>query len=625
MPASVFGPDVQTVFDQARSPGHRRVSLAGVAVDVPTPFPSPEDWRDQWIYFLLVDRFDNPSADPRALPFDAPFGQFQGGTFNGVRARLDYLTGLGVGALWLSPVLKNCQYDAFTYHGYGIQDFLQVEPRFASNPGAAAADPTLAEGELRALVDEAHARGIYVIFDIVLHHTGDVFEYVLDDGTRAAEADWRDAPYTINWRGADGRGQPAWTEAPSNPPGAAAVWPSELRRNELFWRRGRGGESGGDFDSLKGMMTGFSETNDREGFHYPVRNALIRAYQYAIAKFDVDGFRIDTLKYIEPEFAQVFGNAMREYALSIGKKNFFTFGEVYDDEEKIAEFIGRQAGADGDLVGVDAALDFPLFFKLPAMAKGLSAPSDVVAMFEHRKQVERAVISSHGEASRFFVTFLDNHDQHARFFWSPPDAPARFADQLTLGVGLLFTLQGIPCLYYGTEQGLHGTGDQDLAVREALWGKPSAFDPAHPFYAATASLAAVRANQPALRYGRQYFRPISGDGLHFGLSTFPAGVLAFSRILNDREVIVVANTNTAAPWAGEVIIDLALNPARSTYTVAFTNLPPGSTGTGPGPVVEKPANQVEIHEVDGTTTRGPARSLRVTLAPMELQILTKTG
>jgi glycosidase len=103
------------------------------------------------------------------------------------------------------------------------------------------------------------------------------------------------------------------------------------------------------------------------------------------------------------------------------------------------------------------------------VAKGLIAPAEVIQMFEHRKEVERGIISSHGEASRFFVTFLDNHDQHQRFFFSAPDAPARFEDQLTLGVGCLFALQGIPCLYYGTEQGLHGSGDQDAAVREALW------------------------------------------------------------------------------------------------------------------------------------------------------------
>jgi len=629
MPTSIMSPDIQAVFDQARSLQTRRVVLGSNTVDIPTPFPSPQEWRDLWIYFLLVDRFNNPQARPRFAPFDGLHGIFQGGTFDGVRAQLDYLKQAGVGAIWLSPVLKNCQYNPFTYHAYGIQDFLQVEPRFASDPQQAKANPALAENELRALVDEAHARGIYVIFDIVLNHAGDVFEYVLENGSHVAAADGRNFPYTINWRDQDGHGRPDWTTPPDNPPGDAVIWPAELQRNEFFRRQGKGGEAGGDFESLKELVTGFAETDRKEGFHFPVRNILIRAYQYIIAKFDVDGFRIDTLKYIEPDFAQVFGNAMREFALSIGKKNFFTFGEVYDNEEQIARFIGRHAAAEGDLVGVDAALDFPLFFKLPAVAKGQLAPAEVIGMFEHRKQVERDIISSHGEASRFFVTFLDNHDQHNRFYFSSPDDPTRFAHQLTLGVGLLFALQGIPCLYYGTEQGLHGLGGEDAAVREALWGKPNAFDRANLFYATIERLAAVGERQPALRYGRQYFRPISGDGIHFGISTFNQGVLAFSRILNDQEVIVVANTNTTAGWTGEVVVDLALNAVGSSYLPVFSNetlSQSGETGgIAPGPVTEKAAGRVKIREISGAVTRGPARALAVTLAKMEMQILVKIG
>ena len=382
-----------------------------------------------------------------------------------MRSQLDYLQELGVGALWLSPVLKNCQYEE-SYHGYGIQDFVAIDPRWASDPAAAKQDPALVEGELRALVDEAHARGIYVIFDIVLNHAGDVFAYATDQGRQDALASWRDdPPYTIFWRDENGQGRPDWTQAPADPPPDAAIWPQELRRNAYLRRRGnaftRPGalqEAAGDFFTLKELVTDYHAVTPERGDYYPVRDTLIRAYQYLMAKYDVDGYRIDTLKYIEPQFAQIFGNAMREYALSIGKKNFFTFGEVYDDEEKIARFIGRNALAPGDLTGVDAALDFPLFFRLPGMIKGLVPPSAVSDVFTRRKEIERGIISSHSEASRYFVTFLDNHDQYQRIYYSDPANPHAYDDQVTAGIACLFTLQGIPTLYYGTEQGLHGAG-----------------------------------------------------------------------------------------------------------------------------------------------------------------------
>ncbi len=624
MPTSILAPDVQETFLEARAARTIPVMVDGRTVDITSPFPSPADWRDHWIYFLLVDRFNNPDAPPRHAPFDGMHGVFQGGTFDGVRAQLGYLQQLGVGAIWLSPVLKNCQYNPFTYHGYGIQDFLQVDPRFASDPELARQHPGLAERELRALIDEAHARGIYVILDIVLNHAGDVYEYVLEDGRRVSEAEWRSSPYAVNWRDEHGAGRPEWNTDPvlPPPPSDAAVWPIELQHKARFRRQGRGGEAGGDFASLKELVTGLRQADGEP--EYPVRNALIRAHQYLIAKYDVDGLRIDTLKYIEPDFAQTFGNAMREFALGIGKKNFFTFGEVYDNEEQIARFIGRNAGESSELVGVDAALDFPLFFVLPGVAKGQRAPSDLIGLFEHRKRIQRQIISSHGDASRFFVSFLDNHDQRHRFHYVEPGEPLRFADQLTLGVGCLFTLQGIPCLYYGTEQGLHGAGDGDAAVREALWGKPGGFDEHALFYRAIAHLSALRQSEPALRYGRQYFRPISGDGVHFGVSTFSDGVLACSRILNDREVLVVANISTTEARGCEVIVDRMLNPAGTVYDVMFANtlLRPGADGgAAPRPVVDKAGGSVEIAEVSGAVTRGPARTLAVRLAPMELQVL----
>jgi glycosidase len=149
-----------------------------------------------------------------------------------------------------------------------------------------------------------------------------------------------------------------------------------------------------------------------------------------------------------------------------------------------------------------------------------------------RKSVEKASSAFTVRCGRFFVTFLDNHDPAQPLSICPIAQPGRYDGQVVAAVVSLFGLQGIPCLYYGTEQGLSGNGSADQAVREALWGRPGAFDETDPFYVALRSIARVRAQNPALRYGRQYFRPVSGDGKSFAPSNFTPGVLAFSRILN---------------------------------------------------------------------------------------------
>ncbi len=618
MPTSVFSPEVQAAFDASATSVTKVVQIGGKNVTIPTPFPSPEDWRDQWIYFLMVDRFNNPTAPPNSLsqsiPFDGVFGGFQGGTLDGVRSQLEYIQVLGAGAIWLSPVLKNCQYEEGTFHGYGIQDFLRVEPRFCSDPAAARANPALADDQLRRLVDEAHARGLYIILDIVLNHTGNVFGYVFNGQKNAQQAPFSNQPYPIVWH--DEHGNPSFADigkAPANLADDAAVWPVELHSNDFFRRQGQGADiprALGDFQSLKQMV---SESPD-------VDRILIRAHQYLIARFDIDGFRIDTFKVPDPKFGKVFCNSMREFALSIGKKNFFTFGEITTDETTLAEFIGRDTRVNSDEpIGIDAALDFDLEGNLQ-WAKGNVDPTALAGMYQARKQAERTILTTHGEASNFFVTFLDNHDRHARFYFQDSTNHHRWDDQLTLALGSLFGFQGIPCVYYGTEQGLHGIGNSDGNVREALWGERNAFDRTHPFYTALQKIATVHAQQPALRYGRQYFRPISGNGVEFAQSTFKGGVLAFSRILDAQEVLIVVNPAEKVAFQGEVIVDAVLNSAPGTFRVLYSNK---SAATAPGPLVTKAKGSVQIHEVDGGQTDGPARVLPITLQSLEIQVLRR--
>jgi glycosidase len=574
------------------------------------PYPSPIDWRDHWIYFLLVDRFNNPDRGPLHPPFDGPFNGYQGGTYRGVQQQLPYLKNLGVGAIWLSPVLENLHFPGREiYHGYGIHNFVRAERRFAD-------DPNQADNELRSLIDAAHALGMYVIFDIVLNHTGNVFAYD-QFGDTAPHSDTR---LPVHWRDATGSPTFPSVEGIARPPVDALVWPEEFQKNAYYREQGVTVGDGviGDFASLKQFRT-----DDPE-----VQRFLIRVYQYVIARFDCDGFRVDTLRYLLDGLPRLFGNSMREFALSIGKKNFFTFGEVFDRdaEADIARFIGRNTSDKSELVGIDAALDFPLFFNLPSVMKGFVPPKALVDMYAIRKRVEQNIVSSHGEATRFFVTFLDNHDTKRRFYSVNPDHPDAFDDQLIAAVACLYSMQGIPCLYYGTEQQLHGgNGTNDELVREALWGKvpnpPSPFDQTSKFYKAVRAVAKLRATQPALRYGRQYFRPISGNGATFAISTLAPGVVVFSRILNDEEVVVIVNAVNAPVGPIFVIVDAILHPAGTQFSIAFSNK---SGASEPEPVVELgQGSTLMIHESNGAISHGPVHVIRVTLQPFEAKILAK--
>ncbi|MEJ2069007.1 MAG: alpha-amylase family glycosyl hydrolase [Syntrophobacterales bacterium] len=149
-------------------------------------YRSPGDWQDQVLYFLLPDRFNDGKSDSRplltrpeivALRSEAERPEWnwhnwaesgkrwQGGTIWGIEQQLDYLEGLGITALWVGPVLKQ-RARLNTYHGYGIQDFLEVDPRFGTRE------------DLLALTQAAHGRSMYIILDIILNHGGDCWGYV---------------------------------------------------------------------------------------------------------------------------------------------------------------------------------------------------------------------------------------------------------------------------------------------------------------------------------------------------------------------------------------------------------------------------------------------------------------
>jgi glycosidase len=519
------------------------------------PFPSPRDWRDIFIYQLLIDRFDDTKDHPAYDPKNAPRGRdkaeaclFQGGNIKGITRRLDYIKGLGCNAIWISPPFKNRVEYNDSCHGYAIQDFLAVDPRLGTLE------------DLQEMVREAHQRGMYVILDIVINHTGNNWAYP-DDGGRPFKPD---GCYDFGfWRGRNNEHIPHDNVKDLGPDDG--VWPVELQNPDAYKRRGeiRDLMNAGPDEAINGD---FFSLKDLDLPRPEVMDTIIRIYKYWIAACDFDGFRMDTVGNTEPGAAAAFCNAIREYTRSIGKDNFFIYAEIVAGDEKLQKYTGRNTPIDGTgerYPVFSACLDFPLYFVLEEVIKGFKSPAELRDRYERFDHFYR----DYSQAGQYFVTFVDNHDQMARPF-------KRFMNGVTdwkqavLAIGYLLCNMGIPCIYYGTEQGFDGGGDSDFYVREAMFGgKWGAFDttgvhffnPDHPIYQSIARIAKIRSEQPTLRFGREYFRDISGDGQHFGPPIDGHCTLAFSRVLDQEEMLICLNLDMQKR-DDRIAIDANLSP-----------------------------------------------------------------
>jgi glycosidase len=549
--------------------------------------PSPAAWEDQTLYFFMLDRFsDGRETDcvgndgflvtgPGTPRYFAPNdfdhavgssataaawrdagGRFVGGTLKGATSKIGYLARLGITAIWVSPVFKQPPW-AESYHGYGVQDFLAVEPRFGTSD------------DLRDLVATAHAQGIHVVLDIVLNHTGPVFDYDPDRYSTDSGFDprWDGGAYKVRgWRDAAGGATLPFPQTTADPD--AAVWPRELQDADAFTRKGRIDNWDyspefleGDFLDLKDVHLGVGSID-----HYvasPALRTLVRAYQYWMAFADIDGFRVDTVKHMDPGAVRYFTACIHEFAQSIGKENFILIGEITGGRGNA--FALREA------TGLDAALgidDIP--DKLETLAKGCRNPSDYFDLFRNSHELGK---DSHVWFRDKVVTLYDDHDQvrkgpHKARFAADGGTPftlnAMFLNALTLG---------IPCFYYGSEQGFDGAGGNDRYIREAMFGGDfgafrstdrHAFDETMPLFRNLAALLAVRRNSLALRRGRQYLREISGDGNSFGLPLMVGGrlrsVVAWSRLFLDQEWLCAINTDADGARAAWVNVDAELSP-----------------------------------------------------------------
>ncbi|HLP03459.1 MAG TPA: alpha-amylase family glycosyl hydrolase [Opitutaceae bacterium] len=586
--------------------------------------PSPAAWEDQVLYFLMLDRFsdgreagyrdgrnaaapDTPvfsaadngnavSTEAAAAAWRDAGGDWCGGTLSGLTAKMGYLKRLGITALWVSPLFKQVS-ERFTreksYHGYGIQDFLAVDPRFGT-----------AE-DLRTMVRTAHEHGIYVILDVILNHAGNVFAYRHDDppprwnGSEHEVAGYRDATGAASL--------PFYTGLPADTSRDAAIWPRELQPHTAFAKRGTITNWDwypeyleGDFCTLKELHLGVGETDS----YAPsaALQALAEVYRYWIAYADIDGYRIDTVKHMDTGAVRYFGSVIHEFAQRLGKENFYLIGEITGG--RVFAFNKLEA------TGLDAALgvdDIP--DKLEYLVKGWRNPEEYFALFRNSLLVGK---ESHTWFRNKVVTLFDDHDQvrkggnKARFC----AGDAAYARQVAAAVGLEATTLGVPLVYYGTEQAFDGAGDNDRYLRECMFGGRFGafrsqgrhfFDETHPAYREIAAILAVRARTPALRRGRQYLRQISGNGVDFGYPRLLGGqllaVVPWSRLFDGEEVLCALNTDASQPRSAWVVVDHDLNPVAREFRCLYS--PAGAQLGG----------RVAVEE------RGGCRCIHITVPP----------
>ncbi|MDQ0616537.1 glycosidase [Arthrobacter globiformis] len=290
-------------------------------------------------YFVMADRFSNGDAgndqgglgpDPMVSGFDPTRkGFYNGGDLNGLLDKIDYIQGLGTTAIWLTPSFKNKavqpEDNSAGYHGYWVTDFTQIDPHLGTN------------AELKALIGEAHSRGMKVYFDIITNHTADVIGY--KEGARTGYVSKDKEPYrTASGEAFDDRDFAGRADFPKLDAGTSFPYtpvldpteqnlkvPAWLNDPTLYHNRGDttfAGENSfyGDFFGLDDLFTE----------HPTVVAGMTDIYETWIRDFGVDGFRIDTMKHVNDEFWQQFGPDVLAYAKAYGKDEFFMFGEVFD-------------------------------------------------------------------------------------------------------------------------------------------------------------------------------------------------------------------------------------------------------------------------------------------------------
>ena len=485
------------------------VSMQSVATDVFTS--NRTDFRDESIYFMMTTRFYDGDTGNNVLCWDNQSAQIETkdpcwrGDFQGVIDKLDYIKALGFTAIWITPVVQNAS--GYDYHGYHAMDFQHVDCRYQSSDGSKDGDAMFQE-----LIDKAHKKGIKIILDIVLNHTGNFGEQTLcKEFDRNTDLETQALINACMIPNEEKLGSDYLTSVPYEQYQRRLGLLKNVRgKNEdvhNYWHHF--GDFNWDYPNrwwaqIAGDCVDLNTENDY------VADYLVKCYGSFI-KMGVDGFRIDTSGHISrltfcKQFIPQFTALGKKYEdKRLNKAPFFMYGEVcarYSDvtyrgqdnlscyyytwqapKDLLDKWDGSQSYWDTQVLFDKANGGTGVDDHQMALCESDNAPtptSDNTFMVNgkwHEPDYSQAsgfhvidfplhynfgnAAAAYGLAksgdkryndATYNVVYVDSHDygpQQTNDQFRFSGDDAQWAENLSL----MFTFRGIPCLYYGSEVG----------------------------------------------------------------------------------------------------------------------------------------------------------------------------
>jgi len=337
------------------------------------------------------------------------------GDLNGITAQLDYLKDLGVGGIWLMPIMPSP-----TYHKYDVTDYKAIDPEYGT------------EADFKKLVTEAHKRDIKILVDLILNHTGSDHPW-FKEAIKEKNNPYRN--YYV-WAKKDSIRQQISKKTTSLDSDNITQWHpvSGDTLSEHYYGFFWGGMPDLNFDNAK------------------VKEEFVAIGKYWLADMNVDGFRLDAAKHIYPtdraEDNHAFWIWFRQEMQKI-KPEVYLVGEVWSGAEDVAPY----------LKGLPALFNFDLGYSITSVVR---AGQDTIDLINKYKEI----IDFYSKSTSEYIdaTFLKNHDQNR--ILSELD---NNVNKARVAAGILLTLPGTPYIYYGEEIGMLGVKPDEYIREPFLW------------------------------------------------------------------------------------------------------------------------------------------------------------